>query len=117
MAQQQETGKTGENIALVYLQNLGYQLVHTNFRHGRYEVDIIAEKDKTLHFIEVKTKAGQGLGLPEQRVDSGKIGRMKRVAEYYLYQNPGWQFVQFDIISITMQQGLEPEIFMIEDIF
>lgn len=117
MSQKQETGKTGEKIAEAFLQNKGYQIFHTNFRHGRYEVDIIAEKDKTLHFIEVKTKAGEGLGLPEQRVDKGKIGRMKRVAEYYLYQNPVWQFVQFDIISIIMKEGQPEEIFMIEDIF
>ncbi len=117
MAEHNETGKTGEALAASFLEKRGFEVLHTNFRDGKNEVDIIAAKGNTIHFIEVKTKAGQSLGLPENRVNQAKISRMKRVAENYCYHNPGWKFVQFDILSITMQQGLPEEYFWIEDVF
>jgi len=117
MAEHNETGKTGEALACIFLEKKGYALLHTNWKDGRNEVDIIASTDSTIHFIEVKTKAGKGFALPEQRVNTAKLGRMKRAAEQYLYANPGWKFVQFDIVAITMQDGLPEEYFFIEDIF
>ena len=117
MAEHNETGKTGEALACNFLEKKGFSLLHTNWKDGRNEVDIIASKDGTLHFIEVKTKAGKGLAMPEQRVNSAKLGRMKRAAEQYIFANPGWKFVQFDIVAITMQDGLPEEYFFIEDIY
>lgn len=116
MAEHNETGKTGEALALIFLQKRGYSILHTNWKTGRNEVDIIAQKGQTLHFVEVKTKAGKGLANPEQRVNTAKIGRMKRAAEQYLSENPGWKFIQFDIVAITMQDGKEEEYFLIEDL-
>ena len=117
MAEHNQTGALGEEIAVQYLIAHGFQIWHTNFRVGRNEVDIIASKMNTLHFFEVKTKAGQGLGSPEQRVDQGKIGRMNKVAEEYLFHTQGWKFIQFDIISVIMKDGWEPEIFVVEDVY
>ncbi len=117
MAEHNQTGKTGELLAVSYFQKMGYDILHTNYREGKNEVDIIASQKNTLHFIEVKTKAGSSLGQPETRVNQAKIKRMKQVAEHYCYHNPGWKFVQFDILSITMQQGLEEEYFLIEDVY
>lgn len=116
MATHNETGKTGEALAAVFLENMGFSILHTNWTNGRNEVDIIARRDLTLHFVEVKTKAGKGLATPEQRVNAAKIGRMKRAAEQYLSENPGWKFIQFDIVAITMQEGKEEEYFFIEDV-
>lgn len=117
MAQHNETGRTGEALAAVFLAKKGFSILHTNWKHGKNEVDIIASLDSCLHFIEVKTKAGKGLGLPEQRVNTAKIGRMKNVAEYYLTHNPGWKFIQFDIVSITMEDGQPEEYFFVEDVY
>jgi putative endonuclease len=117
MAEHNQTGKTGEEIAAAHLVRKGFKVLHKNFRVARNEVDIIAAMEQTLHFIEVKTKSGRGIGTPEQRVDRSKINRMKRVAEHYLYENPGWKLIQFDIISVTLQERLEPEIFVVEDVF
>jgi putative endonuclease len=117
MAQHNDTGRTGEVLASNYLEQKGYTILHTNWKHGRNEVDIIASSHNTLHFIEVKTKAGKGLGTPEQRVNIGKIGRMKQVAEHYLFLHPEWKFIQFDIVSITMEEGQKEVYVMIEDIF
>lgn len=117
MAEHNETGKTGEALACIFLEKKGFFILHTNWKSGRNEVDIIASKDDTLHFNEVKTKGGKGLALPEQRVNSAKIGRMKRAAEQYLFANPGWKYVQFNIIAITMEFGLPEEYFFIEDVY
>ncbi|MCU0389253.1 MAG: YraN family protein [Chitinophagaceae bacterium] len=117
MAQHNETGNRGEEIAGAHLTQHGYSIIQTNFRHGRNEVDIIASKGETLHFIEVKTKAGESIGHPEQRVDRSKINRMKIVAEQYLFDHPDWKFIQFDIISVLMKDGMPPEIFVIEDVY
>jgi putative endonuclease len=117
MAEHNETGKTGEALACIFLEKKGFLLLHTNWKDGRNEVDIIASKEGTLHFIEVKTKAGKGLALPEQRVNSAKLGRMKKAAEQYIFADPGWKFVQFDIVAITMQNGLPEDYFFIEDVY
>jgi len=117
MAQHNETGRTGEALATVFLTKNGFSILHTNWKHGKNEVDIIASRDSCLHFIEVKTKAGKGFGQPEQRVNTRKIRRMKEVAEYYLFHNPGWKFIQFDIVSITMQDGQPEEYFFLEDVY
>lgn len=117
MAEHNETGKTGEALAVIFFEKRGYTILQTNWKGGSSEVDIIASKEKTLHFIEVKTKAGKGFAHPEQRVNRAKINRMKKAAEQYLYENPGWRFVQFDIMAITMNDGMKEEYFFIEDVF
>jgi putative endonuclease len=117
MAQHNLTGQTGEALAVAYLQKQGYTVLHTGWKYGRSEVDIICSKAETLHFVEVKTKAGKGLGTPEQRVNAAKIGRMKRVAEHYLDLHPQWKFIQLDVLAITMQDGGQEEYFFIEDVY
>lgn len=54
MAWHNETGKTGEKLAADWLEKKGFTILEKNWRHKRLEVDIIAEKDNLLHFIEVK---------------------------------------------------------------
>ena len=56
MALHHQTGKTGEALAAVYLLEKGFRIIHQNWRHSHWEVDIIAQKDHILHFIEVKTR-------------------------------------------------------------
>lgn len=117
MAEHNETGKTGEQLAAAFLRGKGLEILHTNFRDGKNEVDIIASRGSTLHFIEVKTKAGHSMGEPQNRVTRSKINRMKQVAEQYCYRNPEWNFVQFDILAISMKQGFEETYFWVEDVF
>ncbi len=114
MATHNETGKTGEMLAIAYLQKLGYLLLETNWKCGRYEVDLIMSNQKTLHFVEVKTLAGSALAYPERRVDRHKITRMKRVAEHYLQLHPDWKFIQFDVLGIHMVSG-EPESYFLQE--
>lgn len=57
----QATGKMGETLAVSYLELTGYQLLERNWRHGRVEIDLIACKAGTLHFIEVKLAGACGM--------------------------------------------------------
>jgi putative endonuclease len=69
MASHNELGKRGEEIAKEYLENKGYQILKMNWRHKRAEIDLIARHEKTLIFIEVKTRSSVDFGHPEEFVD------------------------------------------------
>ena len=117
MAQHNLTGNTGEALAAKYLSDKGYHILHQNWRHTHWEVDIIAEKDGILHFIEVKTRLTKKFGHPEDGVDNKKIQNLINAAEEYLYQQPQWQRVQFNILSITILKDEPVEYFLIEDVY
>ncbi len=113
----QVTGKIGETLAACYLQRAGYQLLQRNWRHRRFEIDLIACKGTTLHFIEVKTRRSLRFGWPEKHVKPSKIARMMVVAEAYLHTMAEDQKVQLDILSVTLLYQQPPLFCLIEDIF
>lgn len=117
MAAHNQTGKYGEQLASKYLEQSGFTLLHQNWRHGHWEVDIIAEKDKVLHFIEVKTRRSKNYGQPEESVGKKKIQNLINASEEYLYLFPQWQRIQFNILSITILKGEPVEYFLIEDVY
>ncbi len=117
MANHNETGNKGELMAVEYLQPLGYEILHQNWRYSHWEVDIIAVKAKVLHFIEVKTRRTKKFGHPEEAVSKKKIQNLINASEEYLYKFPQWKRIQFDILSITMLKNQPVEYFFIEDIY
>ena len=117
MAQHNVTGNTGEALAVRYLQGYGYNMLHQNWRHSHWEVDIIAEKVGVLHFIEVKTRRTKKFGHPEESVGKKKIQNIINASEAYLYQQPQWKRIQFDILSITILKDEPVEYFFIEDVY
>ncbi len=117
MADHNLTGMNGEALASVYLSGKGFNILHTNWRHSHWEVDIIAEKDSILHFIEVKTRRNKKFGHPEENVGTKKIQNLINAAEEYLYQYPEWVRIQFNILSISIIKGEPVEYFLIEDVY
>ena len=110
------TGKQGEALAIPYLQQNGFTILHCNWRFARYETDIIAERSGVLHFIEVKTRRTTTFGHPEESVSTKKLKHMLRCAAAYQGKYPGWKRIQFDVLSITLQAE-EPTYFFIEDVY
>lgn len=109
------TGQAGENRAAAYLQQNGYIIVRQNYRHRRAEVDIIAQKENLLIFVEVKTRGTDRYGYPEEAVDFRKEALLLNAAGAYI-EETGWQHdVRFDIISITLTSP--PTVHHIEDAF
>ena len=78
-------GEFGEKVAIDFLEENAYLICERNFRMGRYgEIDIIAEKEGVLTFIEVKTRTNKIYGRPSEAVTLAKQNKIRRVAEYYL---------------------------------
>ena len=117
MAHHNQTGTTGEVMAVHYFADNGFTLLHQNWRHSHWEVDIIAAKENILHFIEVKTRRTKKFGHPEEAVSKKKIQNLINASEEFLYQFPQWKRIQFDILSITIIKNEPVEYFFIEDVF
>jgi putative endonuclease len=117
MATNQEKGKKGEELATEWLLAKGYVLLHRNWRHARFEIDIIATKDQVLHFIEVKTRTSARFGNPEDQVNKKKLRHMIDAGVEFIYQNKGWKKIRFDILAIKLFKDIEPEFFFIEDVY
>lgn len=111
------TGKSGEAMAALWLQQHDFTILHCNWKHGRYEIDIVAEKNDVLHFIEVKTRRSTRFGLPEESVDARKFRHMQTAAIAYQLAYPQRRRIQYDILAITLLPGQPPEYFFIEDVF
>ena len=117
MASHNQTGSTGEAMAVKYFTDSGFVILHQNWRHSHWEVDIIASKETILHFIEVKTRRTKKFGHPEEAVSKKKIQNLINAAEEFLYQQPQWKRIQFDILSITILKDEPVEYFFIEDVY
>lgn len=98
----QQRGERGEQIAVSFLQRLGYQIEHRNYRCRQGEIDIIAKDGSTLVFVEVKTKAQAAFGVPQAMVTPTKQKTITHVAMRYVQQ---YRFIdmalRFDVIGIT----------------
>lgn len=77
-----ELGILGEDIAVNYLEEKGYNIIERNYKNKWAEIDLICSQNKTTVFVEVKTRLGERFGLPEDAIDSEKVGRIIRAASY-----------------------------------
>lgn len=95
-----DIGKFGEDIAILYLQEIGYRILCRNFYCKQGEIDIIAFKDEIV-FFEVKTRTNFKYGSPSDSVNNLKLKHMYKVAKYYLYKNNMEnEFIRFDVIEV-----------------
>ncbi len=83
-AARQGLGRTGERLAAETLTGRGYHILEQNFRCPHGEIDLVAEDEHDLIFVEVKTRRGSGYGLPEEAVTLRKQRKIVQVATYYL---------------------------------
>jgi len=117
MALHIDFGKKGEELATDWLVEKGYEILHRNWRYGRYEVDIIACRKDIYHFIEVKADQTGVYGYPEERVGKKKIRHLMKAASAWLYQHAGPKRVQYDVLAISIREGADPEYFLFEDVY
>lgn len=100
-----ELGERGEKLAVEYLHRQGYKIREKNYRFQKAEIDIIAESDDVLAFIEVKTRHGKSAESPEEKVDWKKEKMMALGAEGYL-EETGWSLdIRYDIITVLIDKG------------
>lgn len=109
-------GKQGEEMAVKFLLEKGYQILAQNYRYKKGEIDIIAQQDKTLIFVEVKTRTNADFGLPEEAVNEKKAALILKTAENYIYEINWMTHIRFDIIAILKNEN-KIEILHLEDAF
>ena len=117
MAEHNKFGKEGEDMATQWLEQNGYEIMHRNWRHKQYELDIIASKNNFLHFFEVKARHFSPFGYPEDSVKKKKFKNLQRAADEFLFLNPGHKWIQYNILAITLFNDKDPEFFLLEDVF
>lgn len=112
MAAHNELGKEGEDAACAYLEREGYVIVERNWRYHRFEIDIIAECKDYIVFVEVKTRANEHWGNPEDFITKGQIKRIVAAADFYLQEYNIDKDARFDVFAIVKRNGkLELEYF------
>ena len=112
-----DTGFFGENMAAAYLSTQGFEILFRNWRYKHLEIDIIASKDGLLHIVEVKTRTSVEFGYPEQSIHATKMQFLKNAAAFFQYEHSEWKYLQFDVISIFLNEQKEWELFLIEDVY
>ena len=85
MAEHNTFGKEAEEMAVKWLTENGYQVLHRNWRHKQFEIDIIALKDEFLHIVEVKARHFSPFGHPEDSVRKKKFKNLQRATDEFLY--------------------------------
>lgn len=94
-------GRLGEEMACDFLQSKGLHILERNWRSGHLEIDVIAEGDDGLHFVEVKACTAPLIIDPHRKVDSLKQHRISNAALSYLNARGRDQEVFFDVVSIV----------------
>ena len=114
----QALGRAGEEIACAYLRRKKYTIVARSFRLFRGEIDIIAKDGETLVFVEVKARADESHGRPEESVTPGKQRQIRKIALGYVAENPpGEVDCRFDVIAIRFGEGNEYRLEHFKDAF
>ena len=88
MAAKDDLGRAGEEHAAHYLKTQGYDVVDRNWRCAQGELDIVAEHDGVLCFVEVKTRRSASFGHPFDAIDERKRQRLWRLAYAWIKEHP-----------------------------
>lgn len=116
MAKHNDLGNEGEMMAVAYLAKAGYEILETNWRFEKKEIDIIAKKKGLIVVAEVKCRSTDFFGKPEEAVTLTKQKFLIEAADNYL-QNLNYEAeVRFDIVSLVINEK-KAEIHHIEDAF
>ena len=83
----QKLGRWGEHVAATHLEAKGMLILERNWRCARGEIDLVAREDDALVFVEVKTRRGRALGLPEEALTPAKAQRLVMLGEAYLAEH------------------------------
>ena len=116
MAQHNELGKMGEEMAARLLVEKNYAIVERNWTFHGYEIDIVAENDCFIVFVEVKTRTSAEWGNPEDFVGTARQRRLVEAADHYLIEHAIDKPARFDIMGVLWKDG-KFEIEHIEDAF
>lgn len=108
----QEVGRIGEDVAVEFLRKKGFRILGRNYRRQWGEVDIIAEKEDTVRFVEVKAVSRENASRevsremsdyrPEERVHPEKLRKVARTAETYMASTGDQRDFQIDVVGVFL---------------
>ena len=117
LTESQKNGLWGEIYAARYLRDHGYVIEDANYRARMGEIDIVAYKNETLVFCEVKTRSPHGKGTPAEAVDKDKHRRIALTALQYVKQTQYKGNYQFDVIEVYLTKNGDHTVNHIEQAF
>lgn len=100
MAEHNDLGQLGEDLAVAWLKNHGFEILERNWRGRNEEIDVIARKDNQLIIVEVKTRKTRAFGNPENSVSLSKQRNLVNAAELYIKKKNSHLETRFDILSV-----------------
>jgi putative endonuclease len=110
-------GKSGEQCAADFLKNHGYRILFPNYKTKLGEIDIIAQDKDTICFVEVKTRATDKFGLPQEAVSGAKQRQISKTALAFLKEKKLLnKKARFDVVSVIYAGG-KPKIDLIRNAF
>ncbi|MCL5995664.1 MAG: YraN family protein [Chloroflexi bacterium] len=102
-AKRSDVGAWGEAVAARYLVQRGFTIRDRNWRYGHGELDIVAQRDADIIFVEVRTRRSDAFGTPEESVGLRKQAKLIETARAYLQahglDDTQWQI---DVIAVEM---------------
>lgn len=112
-------------MAAAFLETKGFRIMERNYRFERSEVDLVCflparrwEDGGEMVFVEVKTRRGTGFGQPEEAITAEKQRHLVRAARAWLHERKmEGTPARFDVVSILMEAGAEPEMRHLENAF
>lgn len=111
-----QLGQKAEHLAASYLQDKGCCIVARNYRYKKAEIDLVAQKNTCLLFVEVKSRTSKRFGYPEAFVLPSKQALIREAAENYILVHDWRAAIRFDIIAILQTDG-KTHITHLEDAF
>jgi putative endonuclease len=99
-------GATGEQAAVTFLESRGWTVVARNFRTREGELDVVAQRNDLVAFIEVKTRRSRRFGRPAEAVTLIKQDRIRTLARRWLNQSGlHARVLRFDVIEVDERDG------------
>jgi len=103
-------GSVGEDIAAIFLEQKGFSIIEKNYRKPWGEIDIVAERDGTVHFIEVKAVSRSIIDdgsremdyRPEEMVTISKLRKVARTAALYMESKRDTREYQIDVVGVLL---------------
>lgn len=112
-----QLGRSGEDLAEIFLKKSGYKILARNYRSKLGEVDIIARESDCICFIEVKARNTADFGLPKEAVAAKKQRQISKAALVYLKEKKLLDAkARFDVVSVLLD-GSSPKIELIRNAF
>jgi putative endonuclease len=98
-------GRWGESVAAHHLQARGYRIVERNWRCQRGEIDLVAETEGMLVFVEVKTRRGRAMGTPEEGFTPKKSRKLIELGQLYLSERDLDVDWRVDLVAVELDKS------------